>query len=145
MACGNPSRAWWARGGWVNSRIWGGPGGAGSIREFRGTSSTGNGRTNGEAISKITSKIYSHLFLPKPLLLPGPFHVFHALSRPPPSPPVNIRDLPSKNTYHRRQPLHLPPLPPSSCPSCRGAEHIVIPSLPHPSTNHGRQPSSQED
>ena len=81
----------------------------------------------------------------KSLLLPGTFHVFHALSRPPPSPPVNIRDLPSKNTYHRRQPIHLSPLPPSSWPSCRGAEHIVIPSLPHPSTNHGRQPSSQEE
>ena len=108
-------------------------------------SSNGNGRSNGQAIYKITCKISSHLFLSKPLLLPGPFHVFHALSRPPPSPPVNIRDLPSKKTYHRQQPIHLHPLPPSSWPSCRGAEHIVIPSLTYPSTNHGRQPSSEEE
>ena len=48
-------------------------------------SSSGNGRSNGEAISIITGKIYSYLFLTKPLLLLGLFHVFHALSRPPPS------------------------------------------------------------
>ena len=32
-------------------------------------SSSGNGRSNGEAISIITGKIYSYLFLTKPLLL----------------------------------------------------------------------------
>ena len=81
---------------------------------------------------QISAKIYCFHFLTKSLLLLGLFHVFHVPSRPPPSPPINVRDFSSKNTNHPRQPTHLPPLPPSSWPPRRGADPILVYSIPYP-------------